>query len=519
MRANTSPSRWVTSTQTSSPAAIRSRPDPVEPCSSRWSPSRAQANGSTSGRPSRTTPTWASSASSRTSSSASRSVTWRWPPGGCGWRRRRGSVGGHAPSSVTHPPAHPAGWAGEPTPAKWPDLDRADRRDRRPGGAPHPAAAADGRPPGGQRLRPRDRRRADLHRRRLGDRVLAHPARRRAWPPSAPASATSPASSSPTPTATTTPRRPRSAASSAGPPSSSASATRRPSTSSTAAPSTTTRPCRGCALAGAADTAAAWREDVRGQRPRPRRCGCRRTAGSTASRRSSSATGSSPRCRRPGHTAGHFVFADLDAGLLFAGDHVLPTITPSVGFELVYADDPLRDFLGSLERVRRLPDLRLLPAHGAGHRQLARPRRRAPRPPRRAPRALPARGRRRREHGVRRRAAAVVDPTRAGPRRPRRLQRRDGRDGDDGPPRPARGRRRPHPQRDRRRRDVRPSLSAVGAARAAPSSRSGACASAAAEFLPLDLTRGSLDGTVHDGQPGGDVIEWDSASPRARRAG
>ncbi len=67
----------------------------------------------------------------------------------------------------------------------------------------------------------------------------------------------------------------------------------------------------------------------------------------------------------PGHTAGHFVFADLDAGLLFAGDHVLPTITPSVGFELVYADDPLRDFLGSLERVRRLPDLRLLPAHGA----------------------------------------------------------------------------------------------------------------------------------------------------------
>ncbi len=67
----------------------------------------------------------------------------------------------------------------------------------------------------------------------------------------------------------------------------------------------------------------------------------------------------------PGHTAGHFVFADLDAGLLFAGDHVLPTITPSIGFELVHADDPLRDFLGSLERVRRLPDLRLLPAHGA----------------------------------------------------------------------------------------------------------------------------------------------------------
>ncbi|HET6563005.1 MAG TPA: MBL fold metallo-hydrolase [Marmoricola sp.] len=68
----------------------------------------------------------------------------------------------------------------------------------------------------------------------------------------------------------------------------------------------------------------------------------------------------------PGHTAGHFVFADEKAGVLFAGDHVLPTITPSVGFELVPARDPLGDFMGSLRTVRdRLPDLRLLPAHGA----------------------------------------------------------------------------------------------------------------------------------------------------------
>ena len=31
----------------------------------------------------------------------------------------------------------------------------------------------------------------------------------------------------------------------------------------------------------------------------------------------------------PGHTRGHVVFADHDNGLLFAGDHVLPHITPS----------------------------------------------------------------------------------------------------------------------------------------------------------------------------------------------
>jgi glyoxylase-like metal-dependent hydrolase (beta-lactamase superfamily II) len=66
----------------------------------------------------------------------------------------------------------------------------------------------------------------------------------------------------------------------------------------------------------------------------------------------------------PGHTQGHYVFADRGAGLLFAGDHVLPTITPSIGFEPAYAEQPLGDFLASLAKVRALPDLKLLPAHG-----------------------------------------------------------------------------------------------------------------------------------------------------------
>lgn len=66
----------------------------------------------------------------------------------------------------------------------------------------------------------------------------------------------------------------------------------------------------------------------------------------------------------PGHTQGHYVFADRAGGLLFAGDHVLPTITPSIGFEPVLADQPLGDFMASLARVRELPDLSLLPAHG-----------------------------------------------------------------------------------------------------------------------------------------------------------
>ncbi|MFV2020140.1 MBL fold metallo-hydrolase [Micromonospora sp. LOL_023] len=66
----------------------------------------------------------------------------------------------------------------------------------------------------------------------------------------------------------------------------------------------------------------------------------------------------------PGHTAGHYVFRDPAAGLLFAGDHVLPGITPSVGFEAVAAHRPLGCYLDSLRAVRALPDALLLPAHG-----------------------------------------------------------------------------------------------------------------------------------------------------------
>jgi len=66
----------------------------------------------------------------------------------------------------------------------------------------------------------------------------------------------------------------------------------------------------------------------------------------------------------PGHTPGHYVFADPADDLLFAGDHVLPTITPSIGFTVPPTPQPLGDFMASLTKVRALPDLRILPAHG-----------------------------------------------------------------------------------------------------------------------------------------------------------
>lgn len=66
----------------------------------------------------------------------------------------------------------------------------------------------------------------------------------------------------------------------------------------------------------------------------------------------------------PGHTRGHLVFLDRAAGLLFAGDHVLPHITPSVGFEVDPPPLALAGYLGSLRLVRALPDAVMLPAHG-----------------------------------------------------------------------------------------------------------------------------------------------------------
>ena len=66
----------------------------------------------------------------------------------------------------------------------------------------------------------------------------------------------------------------------------------------------------------------------------------------------------------PGHTRGHVCFVDRHAGLFFAGEHVLPHVTPSIGFEPAAVELPLRDYLASLRRVRELPDAVLLPAHG-----------------------------------------------------------------------------------------------------------------------------------------------------------
>jgi glyoxylase-like metal-dependent hydrolase (beta-lactamase superfamily II) len=66
----------------------------------------------------------------------------------------------------------------------------------------------------------------------------------------------------------------------------------------------------------------------------------------------------------PGHSPGHLCFRVPSHGLLLAGDHVLPTITPHISLSRSNrGGDPLGEFLESLAKVDR-PDVQtVLPAH------------------------------------------------------------------------------------------------------------------------------------------------------------
>jgi glyoxylase-like metal-dependent hydrolase (beta-lactamase superfamily II) len=66
----------------------------------------------------------------------------------------------------------------------------------------------------------------------------------------------------------------------------------------------------------------------------------------------------------PGHTRGHMIVADRERDVMITGDHILPRITPSIGFERAPEKLPLASFLDSLTRMKSLPDAQMLPAHG-----------------------------------------------------------------------------------------------------------------------------------------------------------
>ncbi len=66
----------------------------------------------------------------------------------------------------------------------------------------------------------------------------------------------------------------------------------------------------------------------------------------------------------PGHTGDHFCLHDPEYGVMLAGDHVLPTITPHIS-GISSSPDPLASFFYSLDRVAEISGVKhVLPAHG-----------------------------------------------------------------------------------------------------------------------------------------------------------
>ena len=66
----------------------------------------------------------------------------------------------------------------------------------------------------------------------------------------------------------------------------------------------------------------------------------------------------------PGHSDHHYVLVDDSAEMIFAGDHLLPSISPNIGLYPECRPDPLGDYLWSLGRFTRESAYTVLPAHG-----------------------------------------------------------------------------------------------------------------------------------------------------------
>ncbi len=66
----------------------------------------------------------------------------------------------------------------------------------------------------------------------------------------------------------------------------------------------------------------------------------------------------------PGHTHGHLCIVDAENGLVFTGDHVLPTMNPGVGLGGPGEDNPLLRYHGSLELVGEFDSFEACPGHG-----------------------------------------------------------------------------------------------------------------------------------------------------------
>ncbi len=65
----------------------------------------------------------------------------------------------------------------------------------------------------------------------------------------------------------------------------------------------------------------------------------------------------------PGHTPGHTMFVDEDTDTVFAGDHILPRITPNISVTRGVEGNPLGDYLTSLQATAKIVAREIYPAH------------------------------------------------------------------------------------------------------------------------------------------------------------
>ena len=66
----------------------------------------------------------------------------------------------------------------------------------------------------------------------------------------------------------------------------------------------------------------------------------------------------------PGHSPGHICLYAAEPGLLFAGDHMLPDLSPNIGLHPQSTPDPVHEYLEGLERMAAYEPRLVLPAHG-----------------------------------------------------------------------------------------------------------------------------------------------------------
>jgi glyoxylase-like metal-dependent hydrolase (beta-lactamase superfamily II) len=65
----------------------------------------------------------------------------------------------------------------------------------------------------------------------------------------------------------------------------------------------------------------------------------------------------------PGHSPGHVCLYEPENRFLFSGDHILPGITPNVGYNNLSGDNPLGDYLYTLGKLSSLTVKEVHPGH------------------------------------------------------------------------------------------------------------------------------------------------------------